>query len=45
MAKNEKNKTTLFYETKKVEIVKVVLFFSFEHVFHKSIISGFFNEK
>ena len=27
---NEKNKTTLFSETLKVQIIKVVLFFSFE---------------
>ena len=27
---NPKNKTTLFYETFKVQTIKVVLFFSFE---------------
>ena len=27
---NSKNKTTLFYETFKVQTIKVVLFFSFE---------------
>ena len=30
MDKNEKNKTTLFYKTKKVLLVKVVLFFRFD---------------
>ena len=29
-ASNVKNKTTLFYETLKVQTMKVVLFFSFE---------------
>ena len=38
MAKNGKNKTTLFYQTKKVEIVKVVLFFNFGDFFSVFII-------
>ena len=44
-AKNEKNKTTLFYQTQKVVTVKVVLFFSFGHFFHSLILWGMKNTK
>ena len=33
MAENAKNYTTLLYETKKVGIVKLVLFFRFKHFY------------
>ena len=45
MAGNTKNNTTLLYETQKVSIVKVVLFFSFEHFFLMSTIQSLKNEK
>ena len=38
MAENAKNNTTLLYETQKVGIVKVVLFFRFKHFFLMSTI-------
>ena len=44
-AKNEKNKTTLFYQTQKVVTVKVVLFFCFGHFFHSPILWGMKNKK
>ena len=36
-AKFLKNNTTLFYETQKVDIIKVDLFFSFGHFFYSPI--------
>ena len=44
-AKNEKNMTTLFYQTQKVVMVKVVSFFCFGHFFHSPILWGMKKEK
>ena len=44
-AKILKNKTTLYYETQKVVIVKVVLFFYLRHFFHPFILWRKKNEK